>query len=153
GGVSGLSYYSGSYLGGEPAPSWGGGLDIVSAAPPLADLDSFTESNTINNRADINPNIAGPYSLNGTWVPPLTISDVSILEGNPGTTAFVSTVGLSAPSTQAGRVNYAPADGPAPSGRDYQATSGTLTIPAGQTSGTIPVQVIGDRLAEANENF
>jgi hypothetical protein len=48
----------------------GGGLSIAPAAPPLADLDTFTESNTINNVADVDPNIAGPYSLNGTSTQP-----------------------------------------------------------------------------------
>src|SRR5262249_6333311 len=41
----------------------------------------------------------------------------------------------------------------ATAGSDYQADSGTLTIPAGQTSGTITVLVNGDRLAESNETF
>jgi Calx-beta domain-containing protein len=45
-------------------------------------------------------------------------------------------------------VNYATADGSATAGSDYQAASGTLTIPAGQTTGTITVLVNGDRLGE-----
>ncbi|MBA3480729.1 MAG: hypothetical protein H0T51_02840 [Pirellulales bacterium] len=40
----------------------GGGLSIAPGVPPLADLDTDTESNTINNFADIDPNISGPYS-------------------------------------------------------------------------------------------
>lgn len=44
----------------------GGGLSIAAAVPRLADLDTFTASNTLNNFADIDPNISGPYSLNGT---------------------------------------------------------------------------------------
>src|SRR5947208_10463068 len=50
-------------------------------------------------------------------------------------------------------VKDATADGKALTGSDYQASSGTLTIPAGQTSGTITVLVNGDRLAEPNETF
>src|SRR5262249_19615132 len=110
-------------------------------------------SHTINNVADVDPNIDGPYSVNGTWVPPLAISSVSIREGNTGTTAFVFTVSLSAPSNQAVSVNYATADGSAVAGSDYQATSGTRTTPAGLTSGTVTVLVMGDRLAEAHETF
>lgn len=52
----------------------GGGINIAPAAPPLADLDTYTESNTINNFADIDPNIAGPYSLNGTSTQPSTFT-------------------------------------------------------------------------------
>ncbi len=50
----------------------GGGLSIASAAPPLTDLDTFTESNTVNNFADIDLNISGPYTLDG--VPTFTVS-------------------------------------------------------------------------------
>lgn len=38
-------------------------------------------------------------------------------------------------------------------GADFFAISGSLTIPAGQTSGVVTVQVLGDRLNETNENF
>jgi hypothetical protein len=85
--------------------------------------------------------------------PKVAIGDVTVLEGNSGTTAFVFTVSLSATSNQAVSVNYATADGSATAGSDYQSTSATLTIPAGQTSGTITVLVNGDRVAEANETF
>jgi len=50
-------------------------------------------------------------------------------------------------------VQYATAGGTATAGGDYQARSGTLTIPAGQTTGTISVQVLGDRLPEPDETF
>src|SRR5262249_7386687 len=38
-------------------------------------------------------------------------------------------------------------------GGDFAGVKGTLTIPAGQTSATIGVQVTGDRLAEGDETF
>src|SRR5262249_2895899 len=97
------------------------------------------------------PNISGPYFLDG--MPRLTISDVTAFEGNGGTTAFVFTVTRSGPSGQAVTIDYATADGTATSAGDYTAASGTLTIPAGQTTGTITVLVKGDRLPEANETF
>jgi hypothetical protein len=51
-------------------------------------------------------------------------------------------------------VAYATADGTATSaGGDYTAASGTLTIPAGQTTGTITVWVNGDRLPEPHKTF
>jgi Calx-beta domain len=65
----------------------------------------------------------------------------------------VFTVSLSAPSTQAVSVHFATADAGASAGTDYQAVAGTLTIPAGQTTGTITVLVNGDRLPESNETF
>jgi hypothetical protein len=60
---------------------------------------------------------------------------------------------LSAASTEAITIAYASASGTATAGSDYQAASGTLTIPAGQTTGTISMLVNGDRLAEPNETF
>jgi hypothetical protein len=50
-------------------------------------------------------------------------------------------------------VDYATFDGTAQAPGDYQAASGTLTIAAGQTSGTIVVSVVGDALPETNETF
>src|SRR5205085_350627 len=76
-----------------------------------------------------------------------------ITEGNTGTKAATFTVTLSAASSQSVTVAYTTADGSATAGSDYLAASGTLTIPAGQTSGTITVLVNGDRLAEPTETF
>jgi hypothetical protein len=92
----------------------------------------------------------------GVWAPPppsITISDVTITEGNSGTRAATFTVTLSAGATQPVTASYATANGTAAAGSDYQAASGTLTIPAGQTSGTVTVQVNGDRVGEPNETF
>ena len=56
---------------------------------------------------------------------------------------------LSAPSTQAVTVDYTTADGTATTaGSDYTAASGTLTIPIGQTTGTITIKVRGDKNVE-----
>ncbi len=89
-------------------------------------------------------------------VPGISISDVSANEGNSGSRTFVFTVSLSSASASAVTVNFATANGTATSGgtnRDYNSTSGTLTIPAGATSRTISVTVRGDRRSEANETF
>ena len=50
-------------------------------------------------------------------------------------------------------VDYFTADGTATGGVDYMATNGTVIFPPFQTSQTIAVQVVGDALAETNENF
>src|SRR5262249_4796098 len=85
--------------------------------------------------------------------PSITINDATVAEGNTGTTAATFTVTLSAASSQPVTVAYATTGGNATAGSDYQSTSGTLTIPAGQTSGMITVPVIGDRLPEPSETF
>lgn len=81
------------------------------------------------------------------------ISDVALNEGNSGTTSFTFTVSLSVAIGQPVTVNYATANGSATSDSDYQGKSGTLTIPAGQTSGTVTILVNGDRVSEPDETF
>ena len=61
------------------------------------------------------------------------------------------TVTLSAASGKEMTVDYANIKGTATAGSDYTATSGTLTISAGDTTGTIGVTVLADTLDEANE--
>ena len=104
--------------------------------------------------------------------PRITIGDASIVEGNSGATAMEFTVHLSTASDQDVTVNYSTAEGDtewwggggyyyyypdppaATSDVDFAAVSdGTLVIPAGQTSGTIRVDVHGDRAAEPSEVF
>lgn len=85
--------------------------------------------------------------------PVLRINDVSKAEGNAGTTAFTFTVGLNPASTGTVKVRYATANGTALSGSDYNAASGTLTFAPGQSSKTITVNVIGNRVVEPNETF
>lgn len=89
-----------------------------------------------------------------TWAvtpPTISISDAPMItEGNTGTLNATFTVTLSKPSTAAVAVNYATADLAAMAGSDYVAKTGTLIIPAGQTSGTFTVAVIGDRIAESS---
>ncbi|NZA27741.1 putative Ig domain-containing protein [Luteimonas sp. SJ-92] len=86
-------------------------------------------------------------------LPSLAIDDVSVTEGNAGTVTATFTVALSAASGQTVSVGYATADGTATAGSDYAATSGTLTITAGQTQGTISVTVNGDTTPEPDETF
>ena len=73
-------------------------------------------------------------------------------EGDGGT-VLGFTVSLSNPSSQPITVAYQTAPGTATSGVDFSATSGTLTINPGQTSGTISVPIIGDTVPEPNETF
>jgi photosystem II stability/assembly factor-like uncharacterized protein len=85
--------------------------------------------------------------------PRMTIADVSITEGNAGSTNAVFTVSLSAAAGRDVSVSYATADGTAQGGSDYTATTGRLTIAARATSGTIAVPVRGDATPETNEIF
>ncbi len=71
------------------------------------------------------------------------------VEGNPVTI----TVGLSAPSDQTVTVQYQAGGGPATSGVDYVATSGTLTFAPQQTEKTVSVSTTDDSDYEGTEYF
>jgi subtilisin-like proprotein convertase family protein len=85
--------------------------------------------------------------------PSLAINDVTVVEGNTGTTNATFTVTLSAASGQAITVNFATANNTALAPGDYTAASGTLTFAAGETTKAITVPVVGDLLVEGNETF
>ncbi len=92
-------------------------------------------------------------------IPTLTINDISVNEGNSGTTNATFTVTLSNVQGAPGpiTVNYATSNGSATAGSDYTATSSTLTFNAPFNQNTITqtiiVPVIGDTTVESNETF
>ncbi|MBT9549783.1 MAG: putative Ig domain-containing protein [Hydrogenophaga sp.] len=91
--------------------------------------------------------------VNDDPLPSLSVNDVTVVEGDSGTTNAVFTVTLSAASGQTVSVNYATADGTATQPADYTSTSGTLTFTPGQTTRTITVPVVGETVPEAGETF
>ena len=84
----------------------------------------------------------------------LSVADASVVEGNSGTKAIEFVVSIAQPSALAVGFQFDTANGTAIAGSDYQAVSnGSGTIPAGQTSTKITVNVIGDTIDEADEAF
>ncbi len=102
--------------------------------------DTFLPNNTVTAVTTVN-------------FPAIIINDVTVTEGNTGTTNAVFTLRLSAPSTRPVSVNFATADLTALAGVDYQATTGTLVFPPGVTSLTLSVPVFADLLDENLEVF
>ncbi len=99
-------------------------------------------------------NSASP--INDCTVPLLSINDVSIEEGDSGTTPFVFTVSLSMPAGTGGvTFDIATADGTATvADNDYTAKSLTgQTIMENESSYTFSVLVNGDTVNESNEQF
>jgi hypothetical protein len=87
-------------------------------------------------------------------LPSISANDVSITEGNSGTTNLVFTITLSQASNLTVTVDYATADGSATTAdSDYQAATGTLTFSPGTLTQTISVTVNGDTRDEPNEVF
>ena len=70
--------------------------------------------------------------------PSVSINDVTVTEGNSGTTAATFTATLSAASGFTVTVNYATADSTANADSDYQAASGTVTFNPGEISKQMP---------------
>jgi hypothetical protein len=85
--------------------------------------------------------------------PIVTPVNLSVTEGDAGTTSADLTVRLSNASTQTVTVDYKTTDGTAAASSDYVAAAGTLTFAPGEIVKTIPLQIIGDKLDEGNENF
>jgi len=84
--------------------------------------------------------------------PPLiTINDVSIAEGNAGTTDLAFTVSLNKAGASSIAVDYATADNTAVAGADYTSASGTLTFAVGETTKAAIITLNGDIDYEDNE--
>jgi chitinase len=85
--------------------------------------------------------------------PQVSVKEVSLTEGNSGTTNAIFAVSLSKASTQNVTIDYQTSDYTALGGSDYQAKSGTITFLPGQLTKNIAVPVIGDTVPEPTEYF
>lgn len=131
-------------------PAVNGGWDVT-GTHTYTSVGVFTITTSIRDIGGSSISASSTATVVGQ--PSLSISDVAVTEGNSGTTNAVFNVTLSAASSQSVTVGYFTADGTATANSDYQPQSGTLTFPAGVTTRTITVPVIGDLAAEANETF
>jgi hypothetical protein len=94
--------------------------------------------------------------------PPLTLpclaaEDVTLTEGDAGTSDANVTVRLSEATAQEVKVDYALSTGSAPDsatvGQDFTAVTGTLTFAPGETTKVVAVPIIGDTLHEFDETL
>lgn len=129
----------------------------IPLASDLYDPDSKTLTLTLSNAggglALGNPSSTVVTIMGSQTKPVASVASIRQPEGNSGTTPFNFTVTLSKRSKLPVTIDYQTVDDTATAGRSYTATSGTLTIPAGQTTGTITVPVIGDTEYELTESF
>lgn len=152
GGAVDIPWLSESPDSGDLAPDGGTAqFDVTYDASQVSDPGDYLAHIRIQDNTPYNaPDIQVTMHVN---VPNLTVADYSHAEGNSGVTGFTVTVSLSKTPLTNVTVDYSTADGTATAGVDYVAKSGTLTIPAGQTSGTITINVIGDLDVEPDETF
>jgi glucose/arabinose dehydrogenase len=108
-------------------------------------------SNATNATIDDNQGVG--TIVNDDAEPSISINNVTVTEGNSGTTTAGFTVSLSHASSQTITVNFATAAGTATAGVDYVSASGAVTFTPGQTSRPINVTVNGDTTLEPNETF
>jgi hypothetical protein len=85
--------------------------------------------------------------------PTIYANSASVVEHGTGSVTMPFTINLTSASAQAVTVHYQTSNLTAIAGTDYTAAAGTLTIPAGKTSATIPVTVLADMAATTNKVF
>ena len=84
----------------------------------------------------------------------ISVQSYKIIEGKLGDSAKMQfIVMLSAPVSHEVKVDYATSDLTAKAGLDYTANTGTLSIKAGDLSGLITVDILGDAIKEGDETF
>ena len=148
-GFGGANFFEGA----APTPVLGNALSATRAGGGCTD--------TNQNGADftaITPvarNTSSPLqSCGGGGLPLLAISDVSVFEGDSGTSTMTFGIGLNAPAGVGGvSIEFTTADGTATAGSDYVANSGTATIAEGANSTTVTVTINGDTISEADETY
>lgn len=134
-----------SYEGSGPAPAPSTTNAIFRAGNGATDTD--------NNAVDFSA--AAPNPRNTPPPINLSINDVTLNEGNSGTTTFTFTVSLSSPAGAGGvTFDIATADNTATSPSDFTAKSLTgQTIPSGSSTYAFSVLVNGDTTDEPDETF
>jgi PKD repeat protein len=85
--------------------------------------------------------------------PRVSVNDVTVTEGNEGTTSATFTVSLDAPSPDPFSVTFATLEQTATSPEDFSEVWGDIDFEPGQTTKTISVGVHGDTLFEGNHTF
>ena len=122
---------------------------------PITDDTAFETNETVNlslsspgGGASLGNQSSAPLTItDNDQQPALSISDVSVVEGNSGTTFATFSVTLSNASYQQVVVTYSTnGSGTAILGSDYQPVTNSLTFAPGETSKPVTVTVNGDTL-------
>lgn len=130
------------------------------SVPVKGDLiHESTETFRLNISSVVNATASGDAAhgtatiMDNDAIPTISIDDVSVVEGNSGSTDLFFSVKLSEFSSETVKVNYVTRGGTATAGTDYESTSGTLVFPPGEISKLLKITVRGDLVAESDEKF
>lgn len=116
--------------------------------------ETFSLDLTDPANADILDGQAIATILDDDGLSTLTIADVTVAEGNSGSTTAEFTVSLSPASTDVVTVEFATVAGTAAANSDYEPANGTLTFSPNQTTQIIAVTIHGDLIDEGDsESF
>jgi len=100
-----------------------------------------------SNTATVTVNVAS------AGAPAITISDATVDEGSSGTTTLTFNLNLSLAIGSPTTVDFSTENDTATAPSDFTATSGQATFGANQTTTTVTVPVVGDRVREATERL
>jgi hypothetical protein len=125
---------------------------VVIPRQPLVQGSEYTVSISVTYQGEMAPTVT-EWKFTAESEPLISIGNASVVEGNARARLVRLTVSLSKPYVEPVTVSYATVAHTATAGSDFVAKSGTLTIPAGGTSGVITIQVKGDKVAEQQETF
>jgi hypothetical protein len=140
--------------------------DLIKQIPVTINGDATFEPNEaffVNLTTPVNATISDNQGqgtiINDDAAPPtfdITINDVSIVEGNAGTTTVDFTVSLSNSSAQTVTVDFATSSvspAIATAGTDYVSSNGTVTFNPSETSKPVTITINGDTRPEPDETF
>jgi subtilisin-like proprotein convertase family protein len=92
-------------------------------------------------------------TLAAETLPTLTVADTTLTEPDTGSTLATFTVSLSAASTRDVSFSYTTANDLALASVDYAGATGRIVIPAGSTSASFTISVLGDTFFEPRETY
>ena len=136
------------------AGSTSGTITIASIVDDSLDEANETVIITLSSpsNATLGSDDAHTYTITDNDDAPVVDFNITSSNGAESTSSKALTVDLSAASSQNVTVDYAVTGTATGSGTDYTLANGTLTINAGNTSGTITIaSIVNDSLDEANE--
>ena len=140
-----------------PAVTWTAFAPLSTSGTSITNASRYVQSQvSLTGDGSITPTLEDvTFTASSQTSPPhvsVSIGNVTVSEGNVGTTNAELQVTLSAASALTVAVNYATADGTATNGVDYVSTSGQLVFPPGTTSQVVVVPVVGDSNLRVDQN-
>lgn len=154
--VAGIDYIESTGTATIPAGSLSGKIDVpICGDTEIEPNETFQVllTGVANNFGVLQSNSAVGTILDDDNLPVASINDARATEPKTGTSPMVFSVTLSRTSINQVSFDYVTSGGTATVDVDYTMTSGTLVIPAGQSSGSIAVPIKADSEVEPEETF